>query len=240
MRKIVFFILFLITSFVHAKTILIGLPAENPPFESVTGQNGGYYGLEVDIIGEICRRAALTCKFVSVPIGDVLQQLTYGKIDLCIASVAITKEREKTLLFSRPYLKSSVQFITDTDSPIKTVEDIRGKTVGTRYGKLLPEIVINLFQGDIKITELPNISSLFESLNNKNVDVVILDSLIVRYWAANNNDTYKIIGPEIAEGQGYAVVANKDEPALITQINSALENMEQDGTTMKTYNRYIF
>ena len=40
-------------------------------------------------------------------------------------------------------------------------------------------------------------------------------------------------------GEGYAIMAHKNNSDLIKKINQALLDMEQDGTYLRIYNRYF-
>ncbi len=56
MRHSIFLILLLLVPACHAKTLLIGTTAQNPPFSSIADQKENFYGFDIDIMGEVCRR----------------------------------------------------------------------------------------------------------------------------------------------------------------------------------------
>lgn len=53
------------------------------------------------------------------------------------------------------------------------------------------------------------------------------------------SNLFKLVGKAIRSGDGYGIMANKNNADLITQINKALLQMENDGTYLRISNTYF-
>lgn len=231
-----FLLLFSLQS--YAGSLIVGTAPNNPPFSMMADQKGNFYGFDIDIMGEICKRISYECKFKPFVYNDLFAQLKAGKIDLAIAAVLITDFRQQNFLFSLPYLASSGQFITKTESNINSPEDIRGKKVGVRRGTPFKSLARKIYNDQVTISEFPEIPDLLAALNDHKVDVVLMNAAAARYWYENNSNVFKLVGTQLPVGEGYGIMANPGQEALIEKINQALLSLEADGTYLKIYTRY--
>ena len=239
MRRLFFLILLLALPLSHAQNLLIGTTAQNPPFNSLADQNGNFYGFDIDIMGEVCKRIQARCQFTPIIFNNLFTQLEAEKIDLAIAAIIITPYRQQDFLFSLPYLNSSALFMTKHQSNINTPKDIINKRVGTRHGTPFKELALQIYTDKITIVDVPDIPDLMDGLNNNTIDVVLMDAEAAKNWVSNNSNIYKLVGNPIPVGNGYGIMANKDQEKLISQINQALLNIEAEGTYLKIYTRYF-
>ncbi len=239
MRRLVFWILLLVLPLSHAKPLLIGTTSQNPPFNSIADQKDHFYGFDIDIMGEICGRLKLECRFTPVLFNDLFTELAANKIDLAIAAIIITPNRQQQFLFSLPYLKSTAQFLAKQESMLSTPENIINKKVGARLGTPFADLAREIYQNKITIVEYPDIAELLNGLNNNKVDTILMDAEAAKNWVSNNSNLYKLVGTQIPVGNGYGIMANPDQGKLIAQINQILLNIEADGTYLKIYSRYF-
>lgn len=242
------FLVALLTCFIlpitFAQPLIIGTSGDNPPFASFADDKNNFYGFEIDIMLEICKRIGAQCEFKAIIVSEVVDQLSKGAIDFAIASIIILPKKPPGFIFSLPYLSSKAQFITTATSSINKIEDIYNKTVGVRrgtlyYGAYFKQVVTNLFTNKIKIVEYLNINDLMYALKNGDVDADLCNEETAKYWYINNKDQYKLIGDSIPVGEGYAILSTSNKAAVMAQINRALVQMEEDGGYVKIYTRYF-
>ncbi len=60
----------------------------------------------------------------------LIEAVKRGDVDIVIADMAITPEREKQVLFSIPYQVDSSVVIARRGANIRSIDDLRDKTVG--------------------------------------------------------------------------------------------------------------
>ncbi len=232
--------LFLILPIAYAQKLIIGTTFHNPPFNSLADQKEHFYGFDIDMMGNICKRLSLQCKFIPVTFNNLFTALQAGKIDAAMAGIIITPGRQEEFLFSLPYLESNAQFMTLAQSPLHTPDEIRNKRVGVRLGTPFKRsLALSLYHHSIQIVEYSNNEDLFDGLSNNAVDVILMDAWSVKSWVANNGSLYKSIGSPVPVGEGYGIMTTYENKNLITDINKAILDMEADGTYLKIYDIYF-
>ena len=238
MASRIFWILLLIAPFTYGNTLTIGTMSYDPPLSIKINEKNNFYGFDIDIMSEICKRIQATCNYKPFTFSQLFTAVDKREIDLAIASISISKEREQLYLFSSPYYFSQAQFVTISKSPISTLEALTGKRIGL-IGIPTKELVLKLYKGDVTVIEYLDIPAQLNGLNQKEVDAVVIDKGVVQYWFANSDDLYKIILPFVNYGTGYGIMTNKDQSALINQVNDALQKMKADKTYDTIYAKYF-
>ena len=114
------------------KVYVVGTNAEYPPFEYV--ENGEIAGFDAEIIKEAAKRMGIEYKWLNTNFDGLIPTLQTKKVDIVIAGMSVTPEREKAVNFSIPYLTSKVAIITNSKNPIKNMNDLSGKSYGVELG----------------------------------------------------------------------------------------------------------
>ena len=201
--------------------IYVGTNAEFPPFEYL--ENGVVVGFDADLIAALGKVMGREIVIKDMSFDGLLPALQTKKVDVVIAGMTATEEREKTVNFSTPYYSANQVIIVPEDNQeIKSFEDLNGKKVGVMLG----------FTGDVVVSEMPNVNVQrfnaayggIMALQGQKVDAVVLDSETAKNYVAKNP------GLKIAEGQGeaedYAIAVRKGDKELLDEINSAIETIK--------------
>ncbi|QDP71595.1 transporter substrate-binding domain-containing protein [Legionella israelensis] len=237
LRTLILILLFSLSTINQAAVLRIGVPAFDPPFDMQADKNQHLSGFDVELMMEICRRLKKDCRFIPSSFVEIFQQLSKRKVDLIIGAISITAERQKKYLFSLPYMASYGQFI-NKNKAINKIKEIRGQRVGVLAGSLYEQLVSNLFNNDVEVVRYKLSDNIIDALMNDEIDAALMDEAASQYWKAANS-AFNLVGKPIKVGVGFGIVANKDQIALIKQINHALIDMEADGTYLKIYKRYF-
>ncbi|WP_133129722.1 transporter substrate-binding domain-containing protein [Legionella yabuuchiae] len=216
--------------------IIIGTISYNPPFELTT--NDQFSGFEVEIMRVVCVRIAASCKFQRVLFHQIPELLDENKIDLGLAAIIITKPRKDDFLFSIPYKVSHLQFMTLTNSTIKSVEELQNEPIGAYKKSPSIDFLNQLFQNKATIKTYETSMDMLAALNNQEVKAIITNPEQAMYWISNSRN-YQLLGNEYPVGEGYGIMASKNKGHLIDQINDALTKMENDGTLLKIYRDWL-
>jgi ABC-type amino acid transport substrate-binding protein len=209
-----------------------------PPFEFT--KNGQPVGFDIDLMREIGKRAGFTPEFKNVTFDGIIPGLGNNLYDATISAMTITKEREQKVDFSEPYFNADQSLLVQSDSPIKSVDDIGDATVGVQIGTT-GALKAQEFkqQGKIsgEIRTFDTITDAFSALENGQLDAVIND-LPVSLDKANQSDgTLKVV-QNIPTGEQYGI-AFPENSDLVEPVNKALEEIKKDGTYAKLYEEWI-
>lgn len=223
----------------NGASLIIGTASNSPPFSMKVAPGNQFAGFDIDLMDQICIRLNFTCTYKAFLFDDLLSAVQDGQINAAVGAVTITQERTRKYLFSLPYLASSVQFMANVATAINTPDDVKGKTIGVQAGTPFGDLVVSLYQKNVKIKYFSTTPDLLEALSKKIVDGIILDTNVARYWYANNSNIYKLVGPPIPFGDGYGIVVSPSNQFLVSDINRALLHMESDGTYLNLYSHYF-
>jgi polar amino acid transport system substrate-binding protein len=95
-------ILALGTGLAAAQTVRLGTEGAYPPFNFID-DSGEVAGFERDLGDELCKRAALTCEWVTNEWDSIIPNLQSGNYDVIIAGMSITDERQEVIDFTQNY-----------------------------------------------------------------------------------------------------------------------------------------
>ncbi len=95
-------ILALSAGFAAAQTVRLGTEGAYPPYNFVNDA-GEVDGFERELGDELCKRAELTCEWVTNDWDSIIPNLQSGNYDVIMAGMSITDEREKVIDFTQPY-----------------------------------------------------------------------------------------------------------------------------------------
>lgn len=200
-----------------------------PPF-SMSDEKGTLSGLEMAVVGEVCKRIGLTYKPVMIKWESLLVGLFADKYDMTSAAMDITPERQKSVVFSNGWLESGGAVIVQVNSPIKTVEDVKGKTIGCLVASTWADVAETLGAKEIKLYKAE--ADALQDLNNGGVGAVITDAVAGAYAIKEANLPLRVVEGKVSHIQkGLAFKPGK--PNLVKAVNKALSDMAADGTYEK-------
>lgn len=87
----------------HADARVISVAVrEVPPFAMRDGA-GNWVGLSVDLWQKVAERLNIEFSWREVPLNETMELLRQGEVDIAIAAVSVTAQREQFIDFSHPY-----------------------------------------------------------------------------------------------------------------------------------------
>ena len=213
------------------KIYVVGTNAEYPPFEYV--ENGEIAGFDAEIIKEAAKRMGIEYKWLNTNFDGLIPALQTKKVDIVIAGMSVTPEREKAVNFSVPYLTSKVAIITNSKNPIKDMNDLSGKSYGVELGTT-KEASARKIAG-AEVIPFSYTTGALVALKSGKIDGMVLDeSVSLKY--IEKNPELALVG--VMEGEPKAVAFNKDDKELMENFSKVLEKMIADGTVAELREKY--
>lgn len=228
-------LLLLETNLYSQEKLYVGTDAtEFPPFEYI--ENGEIKGFDIDLIKEIGKLLNKEVILKNIQFDGLIPALQTGKLDIIIAGMTITPEREKNINFSEPYYTSKQLLITDENSSLNTLESLKGSKIGVVLG-CTGDVIATEMKDSIILYRYNTTSESIMALNAKKIDAVILDSEPAKNFV-KNNPNLKYIDNELAK-EDYAIAIAKENLALVEDINLALKTLKSNGTFQKLNKKYF-
>jgi polar amino acid transport system substrate-binding protein len=109
--------------------IAVGLLVDFPPYGTVNSANEPD-GYDADVARLLAKDWGVKLKLVPVTGPNRIPFLLTNKVDLLIASLAITPERAKQVQFSKPYAAATIVLLAAKKTNVKGPADLKGLRVG--------------------------------------------------------------------------------------------------------------
>ena len=93
-------------------------------------ENGEITGFDIDIAKEVAERLGVEAEFVYIDWDAKVLELNGKNIDMIWNGLTITADREKEILFSKPYFDNRIVIISLNGSGIDQIADLSEMKVG--------------------------------------------------------------------------------------------------------------
>ena len=123
-----------------AKKLVLGLDASFPPM-GFTDEANNIVGFDIDVAEEVCNRMGITLVKQPIVWENKEEDLNIGKIDCIWNGMSINAARAEAMNLSEAYMKNEMIFVVPGDSTVKTMDDLKGKTIGVQNGSSAQEIL---------------------------------------------------------------------------------------------------
>ncbi|MCE3027925.1 MULTISPECIES: transporter substrate-binding domain-containing protein [unclassified Salinicola] len=208
------------------------------PFEMMDQDSGKMVGFDMDILQEVADRAGFDVDLKTMDFNGIIPAVQTGNVDLAIAGITITDERQKIVDFSDPYYDSGLRILVKDGSEVKTLDDLAGKRIGTKIGSTSYDFLQKQLGDKAEITPYPGSSDMYMALMGGNVDAVFYDAPNVGYFAqTKGKGKVETVGP-LYEGQQYGIALAKGSD-WVEPVNQALAAMHKDGSYDEIYEKWF-
>lgn len=211
-------------------TYIVGSEAQFPPFEIVNSQ-GKIVGFDIDLLNAIAADQGFKVNYVDQDFAGLIPALQSGNIDIIASGMTITDERAKQVNFSDPYITAGLALAVTVDkNDIKSINDLKGKTVAVQTGSTGFNKAEELKKAGIiaEVKDFPHVNEAIEELKIGGADAMINDLPVTNAFIAAQPGVIKIVGePLNSESYGFAVRSGNTE--LLNKINAGLKNVKASG-----------
>ena len=209
--------------------IIVGVKTDYTPYGFID-KNGNNAGLEIDIARYLATEilgSENKVEFIPVLASNRIELLKQGKVDLVIATMTITPQRQQQIDFSEPYYAAGTGLLTRKDNGISSWEELKGKKVcgiqGSFYNKDLTEMGIEMinFPGTAEAyTALQDGRCLGFAYDNS----ALVGKLLEPKWSQNWHQ-----GLPVILSQPWGMGIRKGDETLLETVDDAILKMEAAG-----------
>ena len=223
------------------KVLKVGTEPTFPPFEFTDEKTGKIDGFDIALITAMAEKAGYKVEISSVAFDGLIAALQSGNIDVVASGMSITPEREASVKFTDPYIDAGLTIaVTEDDDDITGEADLKDKIAGVQIGTTGAEKANELkAAGLLKGVKTYNtIDVAFLDMLNGSIDCVINDGPVNEAYMNKNEGKIKIVGEVLVSDQyGFAVAKGNNQ--LVSDLNSALSELIEDGTYDKLVAKYF-
>ena len=224
--------------------LIMATNAQFPPYELVSdgeGFNGtGFEGIDVEIASAIADKLGLELQIDDMDFDSALVAVQNDAADVVLAGLSYSEERDEVLDFTDSYA-TGVQVVIVKEGSDVTMDNLGEKMIGTQrgttgyiYASDTPE---NGGYGEDHVSAYDNGATAVQALVNGQVDAVIIDEAPAKEFVAANEGLTILPGNWVEEK--YCAAVNEGNTELLNAINTALNELMDDGTVQEILDKYI-
>ncbi|EGK8068794.1 transporter substrate-binding domain-containing protein [Campylobacter upsaliensis] len=223
----------------NAGVVKIGVFGDKPPFGYVDekGANQGYDIIFAKRIAKELLGDENKVEFVLVEAANRVEFLKSNKVDIILANFTQTPERAEQVDFALPYMKVALGVAVPKDSEIKSVEDLKNKTLILNKGTTA-DAYFAKNHADIKTLKFDQNTETFAALMDKRGDALAHDNTLLFAWVKERPD-YKVVIKELGNQDVIAPAVKKGDKELKEFIDNLIISLAAEQFFHKAYDESL-
>jgi polar amino acid transport system substrate-binding protein len=209
----------------------VGTTADFPPL-AMRDRDGELIGLEVDLVRALADTMNVKVRFVEIPFAELIPALERGDVDLAVAGMTITPERNARVAFAGPYFVSGNTLLTRTreladtedpaqlDDPKLSFAVLDASTSASFVRTRMPKA---------RLVTMPDNEAGVKALLAGEVDGMISDLQVctIARWRNPDAELHMRYAPFTIEPLGIALPP--DSPLFLNLVTNYLNTLEETG-----------
>ena len=220
----------------------VGIAPSYPPL--VFMQDGVLAGIEPDLALQLAKQTGRKIKYEIIPFDRLIPSLQAGQIDLIMAGMSITTERQGLVSFTDSYLKvGQMLLIREKDIkrfPRALFDQSAGVRIGVERGSTGEQFSLKTFAWG-GVTHFDTTEAGIRALEQGSIDCFVHDAPTVWRFSADLATQHQgLVGlfePLTDERLAWAV--RKNDQNLLVQLNQELARMRREGRLQEILGKWI-
>lgn len=221
---------------------VVGLDDGFPPM-GFRDEDGNIVGFDIDLAKEAAKKMGVEVEFKPIDWAGKVLSLNSGEIDVIWNGLTVTPEREKEILFSKPYVYSDQVIIVAEDSAIENKTDLKGKVVAAQEGSSSYDIVtadtevMDMIKGR-EVKQYGQYTQALMDLSASRVDAVVIDETVGRHYLTQKPGEYRILEDNFGT-EKYSIGFRMEDKTFRDEIDRVLAEMIKDGTAVEISKKWF-
>lgn len=218
----------------EAGVLKVGMDLQYPPFETFDDNNEPM-GISVDVAQGLADSLGIELEVVNMDFGTLVPALDTGKIDIAIASMSITAEREEKVDFTNPYFYFKIIGLMNKDYAQAnsltgaSTQDELWAIVDTKFIGLVGQISTSIPEDNGFVVEQSvDRSAAITEVATGRADVIIISPEIVVDAHAAYPDTTVVLRTSV-DVSPIGMAVTEGNTKLLDLANKYIDNLDKDG-----------
>ncbi len=228
-----------------AKEVRLASDFTYPPF-NYKNADGTPVGFDIEIADALCAQAKLECTWVAQSWDALIPSLLARKSDVIMASMRITEDRKKKVLFTNKYYQTPARFVAAKQAGFAIDEaGMKGKVIGVQQGTIHDRYVTDKFGAVAEIKRYTGQDEVYIDMQNGRLDATFgnADQLSLAFLDKAEGKSFEFKGQAVTDkayiGEGTALALRKQDQELAEKFNQAIVEIRQNGTYDKIAAKYF-
>ena len=217
--------------------LVVGMLVDFPPFGILNSSNQPD-GYDADVAKLLAKELGVAVEIVPVTGPNRIPFLLTNKVDALVASLAITPERAKQVLFSKPYSAASIVLFGDTKVKVSGPAEMKGLRIGVARASTQDIAVTKAAPEGTQIRRFDDDASAMQALLSGQVDAIgcsvqVAAEIAKRAPAGRLEQKFQLLQ------QNMAVALRPGQDQLAAAVNAAIDKLIANGELGKLYQKWI-
>ena len=201
---------------------------------------GGVQGFQIDFFTEVAKKLNRQIVIDSASFSGLIPAMNAGRYDFLCAPTTVTRERAENLLFTEGYLWTELQFgIRRGTPPIRSEEDLRGKTISVNKGTPYEQWVRNNAERlNLTLLAFDTQPDAVQAVIQGRAYANLAGNTVVKYSASR---TPQYVADYVLPGTRYhwGTPLRRDSAELRATLEHAIECLKADGTVARLSEKWF-
>jgi ABC-type amino acid transport substrate-binding protein len=223
--------------------LVVGTSADYPPFDYYT-PDFKLDGFDIALIREIGKQLGVQVQIKDMAFDGLLDAIQLGQIDMAIAAISVTPERDAVLDFTNVYYVGEGAVLARKDSRIDQITsaaDVANQRIGVQKGSvyetwLRDNLLDKGLMDEKNLMLYTDVSQAVRDLRASRVDLVGLDANPAADFVAQGGVKIVMRG---ANRQLYAMAVPPGATGLQDQLNKSLSTLQDQGKVSQLIQNYL-
>lgn len=220
--------------------LIVGVSADSYLLGSRNPQTGEIEGFDIDMAKAVAKAIlgdAGKIELKVITAGDRIPVLEDREVDIVARNMTMTCARWEQIGFSQVYYQSGQKILVRQGSEITGLDTLAGHKVCAPNGTSSMDNLIRLAP-EAEPVGAVNHTGCLVLFQRGDVDAITGDNTVLAGLAAQ--DPYAVVlDEEPFSDEPYGIGVNQEDKDLAAFINGVLEQMRDDGSWTKSYNRWL-
>ncbi|MFV2053461.1 transporter substrate-binding domain-containing protein [Aliiroseovarius sp. YM-037] len=206
----------------HATTVRMGTEGAYPPYNFLNDA-GEVDGFEREVGDELCKRAELTCEWVTNDWDSIIPNLVSGNYDTIIAGMSITDERDEVIDFTQNYFPPAASAYAAMSDGV----DVNTSMIAAQTSTIQ---AAHVAESGASLMEFATPDETVAAVKNGEADAVFADKDYLVPLVEESNGEMMFVGDDVALGGGIGLGLRESDTELREKFDAAIQSMKDDGT----------
>ncbi|CAN5919631.1 transporter substrate-binding domain-containing protein [soil metagenome] len=217
-------------------TLTVGMLVDFPPYGTVDASNNPD-GYDADVARLLAKDMGVKLNLVPVTGPNRIPFLLTNKVDVLVASLAVTPERAKQVQFSRPYSAATIVLYGAKKTPIKGPADLKGLRVAVARASTQDTALTAMAPEGTEIRRFDDDASAMQALLSGQVDAIGCSTTVAAQIAKRAGDAYE--NKLVLKQQFMAVAMRQGQPDLLKAMDEFVAKNTANGELGKLYKKWL-
>ena len=220
--------------------INVGINTEAKPFGFVD-KNGEIQGYDADLaryLAQYILHDPAKVRFTPVTPSNRMLKVSTDEVDIVIATMTITPQRQEIIDFSVPYDNAGQSLLVKSTSKITSLADLSGQNIGVIWGTTAEKNLLNILP-NANVVGFKSYRDAYNALKNDRISAITSDNTILSGFALEDKEVKLLPKRYSREPYGMGFKKSKTTHKFRKKVDEAILDMKQKNVINRIHKKWL-